>query len=70
MFQLIKKDPDIFWVPCLRLYAACLIGARSKNQVFNLLWDQVNIKANKIKYQDTKNDEPMVLFFDYRLKLF
>ena len=68
MLQLVKKDPDKFRVPCFQLYAACLIGARSKDQVFNLKWDQVNIKANKIKYQDTKNDEPMVLYFDYRFK--
>ena len=64
--QLIKKDPVKFRVSCLALRAACLIGARSKDQVFNLKWDQVNLKTNKIKYIDTKNDEAMDLYFDYR----
>jgi len=68
MVQLIKKDPAKFRVSCLELRAACLIGARSKDQVFNLKWDQVNLKTNKIKYIDTKNDQPMDLFFDYRFK--
>ena len=66
--KLINSDRSLFLVPCLALRAACLIGARSKNQVFNLRWDQIIIKANKIKYQDSKNDEPMVLYFDYRFK--
>ena len=75
--QKIKMDPAKFRVPCLALRAACLIGARSKDQVFNLKWDQLSIKKNKngrvmigdkIKYIDTKNDEPMELFFDYRFK--
>jgi len=68
MVQLIKKDPAKFRVSCLELRAACLIGARSKDMVFNLKWDQVNLKTNKIKYIDTKNDQPMDLFFDYRFK--
>ena len=75
--QKIKMDPAKFRVPCLALRAACLIGARSKDQVFNLKWDQLSIKkskngrvmiGDKIKYIDTKNDEPMELFFDYRFK--
>ena len=68
MLQLINKDPDKFRVPCFALRGACLIGARSKNQVFNLKWDQINLKTNKIKYIDTKNDDAMELFFDYRFK--
>ena len=68
MVQLIKKDPAKFRVSCLELRAACLIGARSKDQVFNLKWDQINLKRNKIKYIDTKNDDAMELFFDYRFK--
>ena len=66
--KLINSDRSLFIVPCLALRAACLIGARSKNQVFNLRWDQISIKKNKIKYVDTKNDDPMELFFDYRFK--
>ena len=77
MVQLIKNDPDKFRVSCFALRAACLIGARSKDQVFNLKWDQLSIKKNKngqviigdkIKYIDTKNDDAMELFFDYRFK--
>ena len=66
--QKIKMDPAKFRVACLELRAACLIGARSKDQVFNLKWDQINLKKNKIKYMDTKNDDAMELFFDYRFK--
>ena len=36
--KLIKKDPK-YLVPCLALRGACLIGARSKDQVFNLKWE-------------------------------
>ena len=68
MLQLIKKDPDKFRVPCFALRGACLIGARSKDQVFNLKWDQINFKKNTIKYLDTKNDEPMELEIDYQFK--
>ena len=68
MLQLIKKYPDKCRVPCFALRGACLIGARSKDQVFNLKWDQINLKNNKIKYIDTKNDDAMELFFDYRFK--
>ena len=66
-----------YLVSCFALRAACLIGARSKDQVFNLKWDQISIKKNKngtfiigdkIKYTDTKNDDAMELFFDYRFK--
>ena len=66
--RLIKKNSNTYRVPCLALRAACLIGARSKDQVFNLEWDQINLKTNKIKYIDTKNDDAMELFFDYRFK--
>ena len=70
LVQLIKKDPTKFRVSCLELRAACLIGARSKDQVFNLKWDQLSKKnkngtliiGNKIKYIDTKNDDAMELF--------
>ncbi len=65
--KLIKKDPK-YRVACLALRAACLIGARSKDQVFNLKWGQINLKTNKIKYIDTKNDDAMELFFDYQFK--
>ena len=68
MVQKIKMDPAKNRVSCLELRAACLIGGRSKNMVFNLKWDQVNLKTNKIKYIDTKNDDAMELFFDYRFK--
>ena len=66
--KLIKQDRERYLVPCFSLRAARLIGARSKNQVFSLMWDQINFDSNKIYYQETKNDEPMVLFFDYRFK--
>ena len=65
--KLIKKDPK-YRVPCLALRGACLIGARSKDQVFNLKWDQINLKKNKIKYLDTKNNQPMELLIDYQFK--
>jgi site-specific recombinase XerD len=68
MLKKIKQDRDRFLVPCFALRGARLIGARSKNQVFSLEWDQINIDNNKIKYIDTKNDEPMTLYFDYRFK--
>ena len=64
----IKQDRAAFLVPCLALRAARLIGARSKDQVFNLEWDQIDMDNNKIKYIDTKNDEPMTLFFDYKFR--
>ena len=66
MLELIKQDPEAYRVSCLELYAACVVGARSKDQVFSLMWDQINLKTNKIKYIDTKNDQPMDLYFDYR----
>ena len=66
MLELIKQDPEVYRVSCLELYAACVVGARSKDQVFSLMWDQINLKTNKIKYIDTKNDQPMDLYFDYR----
>jgi integrase len=68
MVKKIKMDPAKNLVSCLELRAACLVGGRSKNMVFNLTWDQVNLKTNKIKYIDTKNDEAMDLYFDYRFK--
>jgi len=68
MVKKIKMDPAKNLVSCLELRAACLVGARSKDQIFNLRWDQINLKENKIKYVDTKNDEPMTLYFDYRFK--
>ena len=68
MVKKIKMDPAKNRVSYLELRAACLIGGRSKNMVFNLKWDQVNLKTNKIKYIDTKNDEAMDLYFDYRFK--
>jgi len=68
MLLKIKQDREKFLVPCFALRAARLIGARSKDQVFSLEWDQINIDNNKIKYIDTKNDEPMTLYFDYRFR--
>ena len=68
MLQLIKSDRSIYLVPCMELRAACLIGARSKDQVFNLKWDQINFKKNTIKYLDTKNDQPMELEIDYQFR--
>jgi|GEM_PF-3075797 len=64
----INTGRKLYLVPCLELRAACLIGARSKDQIFNLRWDQINLNENKIKYVDTKNDEPMTLYFDYRFR--
>ena len=73
----INTGRSIYLVPCFALRGACLIGARSKNQIFNLRWDQISITknkngtykiGNKIKYTDTKNDDAMELFFDYRFK--
>jgi len=68
MLKKIKQDRDRFLVSCFALRAATLIGARSKQSVFSLKWDQINIDNNKIKYIDTKNDEPMTLYFDYKFK--
>ena len=51
----------------MELLAATIIGARSKDQVFSLRWDQINTSKQLLKYQDTKNDEPMTLNYDYRL---
>ena len=64
----IKQDRAAFLVPCFALRGARLIGARSKDQVFSLEWDQIDMDNNKIKYIDTKNDEPMTLFFDYKFR--
>ena len=50
----------------MELLAASIIGARSKDQVFSLRWDQINPAKQILKYQDTKNDEPMTLNYDYR----
>ena len=58
----------LYLVTCFELRAAYLIGARSKDQIFNLRWDQINLNENKIKYIDTKNDEPLTLYFDYRFR--
>ena len=66
--KLIRQDREKYLVPCFSLRAARLLGARSKNQVFSLMWDQINFDSNKIYYQDTKNEEPMTLFFDYRFR--
>jgi site-specific recombinase XerD len=64
----IKEDRERSLVSCFALRGARLIGARSKDQVFSLEWDQVDMDNNKIKYIDTKNDEPMTLFFDYKFR--
>ena len=68
MLKKIKQDRDTNLVPCFALRSACLVGARSKNQIFSLEWDQINVDSNKIFYTETKNDEPMTLYFDYRFK--
>mgnify|MGYP003656411469 CR=1 FL=1 len=68
MLKKIKLDRAVSLVPCFSLRAASLIGARSKDQIFSLKWDQINIDTNKIFYTETKNDEAMTLYFDYRFK--
>ena len=65
--KLIGLDRKRYLVSCMELLAATIIGARSKDQVFSLRWDQINTSKQLLKYQDTKNDEPMTLNYDYRL---
>ena len=45
--KLIRQDREKYLVPCFSLRAARLLGARSKNQVFSLMWDQINFDSNK-----------------------
>ena len=64
--KLIGIDRQRYLIPCMELLAASIIGARSKDQVFSLRWDQINPAKQILKYMDTKNDEPMTLNYDYR----
>ncbi len=64
--KLIGFDRARNLVSCFALLAAGLLGARSKSMVFNLTWDQINMKNNEIKYLDTKNNNPIKLYYDYR----
>ena len=64
--KLIKEDRERYLTPVMELLSDGIIGARSKDQVHSLRWDQVNPTKKTLKYQDTKNDEPMTLNYDYR----
>ena len=64
--KLIKENRSLSLVPCFVLLAAGLIGARSKDMVYSLEWDQIDQKNNVIRYLDTKNNEPIRLVYDYR----
>ena len=66
--ELIRSNRSVYLVSGMELLSDCVVGSRSKDQIHSLKWDQVSLKRNSIKYLDTKNDEPMELFFDYRFK--
>ena len=55
--KLCKKDKRSY-TSCLSIIACQNIGGRSKAEIFNLQWDQVNMINRTIRYERTKNDEP------------
>jgi len=62
------KNYNLCLVPAFCLLATGLLGGRSKSMIFSLRWDQVNYATNTLKFLDTKNNQPITLDFDYRLK--
>jgi len=66
--KLIKSMRLHYLVPALCLLATGLLGGRSKSMIFSLRWDQINYASNTLKFLNTKNNQPITLDFDYRLK--
>ena len=66
--QLIGIDRGIYLVSCLMLLACGLLGGRSKSMIFSLTWDQIDMKNNIIRFLDTKNNDTIILDFDYRFR--
>ena len=64
--ELIKENMAVYLVPCCMLLAAGLLGGRSKSMIFCLTWDQVDFKNRLIRFIDTKNNDPIVLDYDYK----
>ena len=57
LLKLAKMDHRSF-SSCFALLALPFFGGRSKGEVFNLAWDQINMPKREIRYFDTKNNEP------------
>ena len=66
--KLIKENRQQNLIPCCVLLAAGLLGGRSKSMIFCLTWDQIDFKNNLIRWQETKNSEPIIIDFDYRFR--
>ena len=66
--KLIGVDRAVYLVSCLMLLSCGLLGGRSKSMIFGLRWDQIDLKNNTIRFLDTKNDDTIILDYDYRFK--
>jgi integrase len=53
-------------VPCYSLLAVSNLGGRSKSMILCLEWEQIDFKNKVIRFMDTKNNEPIVLDYDYK----
>jgi len=66
--KLIRENRHQSLIPCFVLLSTGLLGGRSRSMIYCLEWDQIDFKNSVIRWQETKNSEPIIIDFDYRFK--